>query len=135
MKKKKLPLILFFSVAGMSVALTEVHAGDWASIAFDPAGYWGYAYGKNSSEEAQRDAWLGCGSSRFNLLGAPPINCQIGFAAKTKCIAFAESRAGGYWVGFAFGNDRESVKNTALSGCAQGAPGGSCAVIFDWGSC
>jgi hypothetical protein len=94
-------------------------SGPWAAIAVDGNGHWGYAVGQPSPDVAKTAALQGCGG------GA----CKILDALQARCIAYAESRAGGYWYFGLFGPDARSVENNAMSACWKAAPPNSCALV------
>jgi hypothetical protein len=86
-------------------------------------GNMGYAIGFGSESEARAAAMNGCGQS----------NCQIVMVADAECGAFTESTQGGYWLGFAYGDNLNEVRRIAMEGCAQGAPVGTC--VFRHSGC
>jgi len=104
--------------AGLAWSGTAVQAQNWVSIAVDRAGHWGWQFSPDP------------GSSRYRAIsncGAP--GCTADFTARARCMAFVESRAGGYWFGDAYGPNRAYVVSVALSGCRGGAPAGTCQVV------
>ncbi|MGH6815948.1 MAG: DUF4189 domain-containing protein [Hyphomicrobiaceae bacterium] len=91
----------------------------WGAIAVDGKGSWGWAHGGNNKAGAANTAVSGC--------GAP--GCRAVMVVRAKCIAFADSRSGGYWYGHAFGPTNGAVTNAARSFCHEaGAPSGSCRI-------
>jgi hypothetical protein len=93
--------------------------GPWAAIAVDGNGRWGYAVGQPSPDVAKNAALQGCGG------GA----CTILDALQARCIAYAESREGGYWYFGLFGPDEGTVQSNAMNACNKAAPAGSCRIV------
>jgi hypothetical protein len=90
----------------------------WAALAVDGKGGWGASIKTDdASWLAEHDAKRRCGSG-----------CRVVMVGKGRCIAFAQSKSGGYWLGHSYGDNRDVVRNIALSGCAKGAPAGTCRV-------
>ena len=58
------------------------------AVAADSKGRWGYAFGERTSARAQAEALRGCGA----------LGCDIQETARARCLAYVESRAGGYSV-------------------------------------
>jgi len=90
--------------------------GTFAAVAVDGTGRWGASIHSGGSVVAERDEIRRCGgrAGRVVMLGAG------------RCVAFAQSRSGGYWIGFAHGNNRAAVQGIAMRGCTDRAPPGSC---------
>jgi hypothetical protein len=105
----------FFVLSGAAAQAQD----RWAAIAVDGTGHWGYAYGKPDRLSAESEAFGGCGVQ----------SCKIEFAEQARCLAFAESRAGGYWYGTGYGASEDAVVSTAKGGCSAGAPAGTCQVL------
>jgi len=101
--------------AGLAWSGTAAQAQNWVSIAVDSAGHWGWQFA--AGYQASR---LGAISN----CSAP--GCRALFTERAWCMAFAESHAGGYWYGDAYGSDRRSVISIAMGGCRAGAPAGTC---------
>lgn len=95
------------------------NAGVWAAIAVDGNGRWGYAVGQPSQNAASSGALQGCGDSA----------CKILDAQLAQCIAYAESRQGGYWYFAQLGPDLMTVQGIALNACIKAAPVGSCKLV------
>ena len=94
-------------------------SGPWAAIAADGSGGWGYAVGQPSRDEARNAALKDCGGS----------GCKILDALKFRCIAYVESRQGGYWYFAWIGPNESNVQSKALNGCDKAAPAGSCKLV------
>jgi hypothetical protein len=92
--------------------------GQWAAIAADGKGRWGYGTKFDSADGARKAALAGCGSG-----------CKVEISAQNRCIAYAESKAGGYWYGASIGRTQNAVTAAARNACAAGAPKGSCKVV------
>jgi hypothetical protein len=117
---KSTAVVSLFAGAFFVLSGAAAQAQDrWAAIAIDGAGHWGYAYGKPNRPSAESGALGGC--------GAP--GCKIESAEQARCLAFAESRAGGYWYGMGYGATEDAVVSTAKGGCSAGAPAGTCQVL------
>ena len=93
--------------------------GVWAAIAVDGNGRWGHAVGQPSQTVASSVALQGCGDSA----------CKILDAQLAQCIAYAESRQGGYWFAAYLGQDLMTVQANALNACMKSAPAGSCRLV------
>jgi hypothetical protein len=65
----------------------------------------------------------------INSCGA---GCQVVFTSTNQCVAYADSRQGGYWFGTAqawgTGASAQGVGQSALSSCNSRAPANSCRV-------
>jgi hypothetical protein len=97
---------------------TAARADDWVALAVDRAGHWGWQF--HGSRHVARERALGfCGSS----------GCSVEFTERARCIAYVESRAGGYWYGTAYSSSRDGAASIALGGCGAGAPSGTCRVV------
>jgi hypothetical protein len=116
----KLPSIAIACAVGAFLALptTAALAQQWAAIAIDGKGRYGYAYGKPTRPEAENGALKGCGQG-----------CKLELAGQARCIAFVESRKGGYWYGTGFGPSEDKALATAKRGCEAKAPAGTCATV------
>jgi hypothetical protein len=102
--------------ASMAIPSTAAPPQTWAAIAIDGKGHWGYAYGKPNRASAQTGAIKGC--------GAP--DCRIELVGQARCLAFVDSKVGGYWYGTGFAPTQEGALGTARRGCAARAPAGTC---------
>ena len=90
----------------------------WAAIAVDGKGRWGASIITDDGPFlAADDAKRRCGSG-----------CKVVMQGPGRCVAFAQSKSGGYWLGHSHGDNRDVVRNIALNGCAKGAPVGTCRV-------
>ena len=94
-------------------------SGPWAAIAADGNGGWGSAVGQPSQDEARNAALKDCGGSA----------CKILDALQSRCIAYVESRQGGYWYFDWIGPNESNVQNNALNACNKKAPAGSCKIV------
>ena len=94
-------------------------SGPWAAIATDGNGRWGYAVEQPSQDVARTAALKDCGGS----------GCKVLDALQASCIAYAESREGGYWYFGYFGPNESAVQNDALNACNKAAPAGSCKLV------
>jgi hypothetical protein len=110
------------SPPNMLYVCDDPRGGPYAAIAIDKKGRWGASIKPpsrqgpgNTDQEARRDALRRCGPG-----------CQVVMSGQGKCVAFAHSNSGGYWIGLARGGDRPSVERIALDGCTKGAPPGTC---------
>jgi len=97
----------------------QAHAQGWVAVAADSKGRWGYAFGERTSARARAEALRGC--------GAP--GCDIQDTARARCLAYVESRAGGYWYGVGLGRTQHAALSTARRGCGLGAPARTCRVV------
>ena len=95
-------------------------SGPWAAIAADGSGGWGYALGQPSQDAAEKAALEDCGSG-CKIIGAR--------ALKANCLAYAESRQGGYWYFGWLGPDESTVQSKVLNSCNNAAPAGSCKLL------
>jgi hypothetical protein len=98
----------------------DPRAVPWAAVAIDGKGRWGasimpYSFQGRTSDKAEADALRRCGG-----------DCKIAMRGEGRCVAVAQSMSGGYWVGYAHGNDRAAVQDIATRGCTDRAPPGSC---------
>ena len=93
-------------------------SGPWAAIAADGKGRWGDAVGQPSQDEARNAALKDCGSG-----------CKVLDALEASCIAYAESRQGGYWYFDWLGPNESVVQNNVLNACNKKAPAGSCKLV------
>src|SRR5262245_53252802 len=113
--KMRLASVSLIALLGMTAAIDSAMAG-WSSIATDDRGSWGWTHNYRGKGEAIVDAMNACGN----------LSCVWKFVTTRKCIAYAESRAGGYWYGISRGNASARVRAGALEACARGAPAGTC---------
>lgn len=91
----------------------------FSAIAADRRGSWGFAVGMRTEAEARSGALRGCGLPA----------CSIQRVARAPCIAYVESRSGGYWFGFSIDQTQAKVRSVAQAGCAKGAPAGTCRLV------
>jgi len=77
---------LFIGGLGASGMPVQAHAQGWVAVAADSKGRWGYAFGERTSALARAEALRGCGAR----------GCDIQETARARCLAYVESRAGGY---------------------------------------
>jgi hypothetical protein len=92
--------------------------GAWAAVAADGKGHWGFAVGQQSEAEARTKAVQGCSQPA----------CKVAMAGQGACIAYADSRAGGYWYGVSIVATKWYAESVAKDWCAKGAPRGTCKV-------
>ncbi len=93
--------------------------GDWSSFASNGKGNWGYATYYATQADAQNLAVNGCGGAGNG--------CKAFWTTNAKCVAYAESRQGGYWYAAGGANDANQANQNALKFCQSGsAPAGSC---------
>ena len=95
----------------------EATAQGYAAVAVDGRGAWGASLGLSTSDAAGADAVSRCGG-----------NCRVVMTGRGRCVAFADSSAGGYWYGHAYGDNAEAVRRIAMEGCSAGAPAGTCGI-------
>ena len=109
-----------FALGATGASSPAIAQEDWVAVAADGKGYWGYAFGEATEEQARATALQGCGRSGCNIEGA----------ARARCFAYVESREGaGYWYGVGIGPTEDGVLATAQRGCGLGAPQGTCRVV------
>ena len=108
-----------FVLPSAAALFRKAPAKKWAAIAIDGKGAWGYAYGKPTRPDAVKGALNGCGKP----------TCKLELAGQAQCVAFVDSRSGGYWYGTGFGPSEEKAIATAKRGCAAKAPADSCRVV------
>jgi hypothetical protein len=77
---------LFIGGLGVIGMPAQAPAQGWVAVAADSKGRWGYAFGERTSARAQAEALRGCGAR----------GCDIQETARARCLAYVESRAGGY---------------------------------------
>jgi Domain of unknown function (DUF4189) len=94
----------------------------WAAVAVDGKGRWGASIIPPSVNGPTKTADL----ARADALRRCGAGCKVVMAGKGRCVAVAQSQSGGYWVGYASGNDRATVQDIATRGCTDRAPPGSC---------
>lgn len=90
--------------------------GTFAAVASDRKGRLGASIHSGGSLVAHRDAVRRCGGS----------GCEVMMLGAGRCVAVAQSLSGGFWIGFAHGNNRGRVQQIAMEGCTKGAPAGTC---------
>src|SRR5262245_35043020 len=83
-------------------------SGPWAAIAADGNGRWGHAVSQPAQDAAENAALAGCGD-----------DCKIigDRALEARCIAYAESRQGGYWYFGWLGPNESTVQDKVLNAC------------------
>jgi hypothetical protein len=88
----KTALVGLYLAIAIVLPVVGAHAdGGWVAIARDGSGYWGYANDYPDSRSAASAALRGCGHG----------GCKLAFSERANCLAYAESRAGGYWDAYA----------------------------------
>ena len=87
----------------------------WAAVAMDGRGRWGASIQSAGRAAAEQDALRRCGAG-----------CRIIMHGAGRCVGVAQSLSGGYWIGYAHGDDRAAVQRIALKGCTDRAPRGTC---------
>jgi hypothetical protein len=90
----------------------------WTAIASDGKGRWTYSLGQTTQDEARNDTIHVCGA-----------NCKVDVVGQNRCLAYVESRSGGYWYGAALGGSERGVIEQAKNACQRGAPPGTCEVV------
>jgi tetratricopeptide (TPR) repeat protein len=95
-------------------------SGPWAAIAADGKGLWGYSLSQPSQDAAANAALEDCGD-----------DCKIigDRALEASCIAYVESRQGGYWYFGYLGANESAVQDNAMNACNKAAPAGSCKLV------
>ena len=73
-----------FALGATGASSPAIAQEGWVAVAADGKGYWGYAFGQATEEQARATALQGCGRS----------DCNIEGAARTRCFAYVESREG-----------------------------------------
>jgi uncharacterized protein YkwD len=97
----------------------QAGGGSWSAFATNERGYWGYAVHQPNEDQARRLAANGCGGSARG--------CTIFWTTTNTCVAYAESRTGGYWYAAGGGNTAQEATANALRYCQSGtAPANSC---------
>jgi hypothetical protein len=97
----------------------EPARGEWSAFATNSNGRWGYATHYATAQDAQNLAVNGCGGSGKG--------CKTFWTTKDKCVAYAESRQGGFWYAAGGGGSAQQANQNALKYCQSGtAPPGSC---------
>jgi hypothetical protein len=110
---------LFIGGLGAIGMPAQAHAQGRVAVAADSKGRWGYAFGERTSAQARDEALRGCGAR----------GCDIQETARARCLAYVESRAGGYWYGVGLGRTQNTALSTARRGCGLGAPARTCRVV------
>ena len=90
----------------------------YAAVAVDGHGGWGASLGQSTPKLAGADAVRRCGG-----------DCRVVMTGRGRCVAFADSKRGGYWYGHAYGTSAAAVQKIAMQGCSAGAPAGTCRVL------
>jgi uncharacterized protein YkwD len=97
----------------------EPARGEFSAFATNAQGRWGYATHYATAQDAQNLAVNGCGGAGQG--------CKTFWTTKDKCVAYAESRQGGYWYAAGGGGGAQQANQNALKYCQSGtAPPGSC---------
>ncbi|MBI1383610.1 MAG: DUF4189 domain-containing protein [Rhizobiales bacterium] len=95
--------------------------GQWSAFATNYRGYWGYGVHQADQGTASQLALNGCGGSARN--------CKVFWTTTDRCVAYAESRSGGFWLAAGGGTSADGARANALRFCQSGtAPAGTCAV-------
>jgi hypothetical protein len=109
---------------GMLYVCDDPQSVPYAAVASDSKGRWGASIMPPSlngpldtNDRARSDARRRCGPG-----------CSVLGSGKGQCVAVVESKAGGYWIGFAYGTSRQFVIGAATKGCTDRAPGGTCSL-------
>lgn len=93
--------------------------GAWSAFATDGRGHWGLAAHRGKLNLARTSALKACGGSEKG--------CNVFWTTSHRCVAYAESRAGGYWYGAGGGNSETDAERNAIHFCQSGAaPPNSC---------
>jgi pathogenesis-related protein 1 len=96
--------------------------GDWSAFATDAKGNWGYGAHWADQQHARNLAVDGCGGTG--------IGCKVFWTTRDKCVAYAESRQGGFWYAAGGGGTKAQANQNALKFCQSGtAPPNSCKVV------
>ncbi len=90
---------------------------DWVSVALDHNGRWAWQFDPNR-DAAERRALNRCGSA-----------CESVFTERARCVAYAESRSGGYHYSATHGSSHEEANTEALTNCARVAPANTCRLV------
>jgi hypothetical protein len=102
-------------VSSLKIEDVQAPAKPWAAVAINDSGRWGVSITFEGSTIAVPDALKRCGSG-----------CRIITQGPGQCVAVALSRVGGTSFGHAYGDDRDEVQSSAMSGCERRAPGDTC---------
>ena len=98
-------------------------SGTWSAFSSNGQGNWGYAAHRASEGLATGLAMEGCGGA-----GA---GCKVFWTTEDSCVAYAESRSGGYWYAAGGGQSLDEAAGNALRFCQSGtAPANSCRIAF-----
>ena len=93
--------------------------GGFSAFASDGRGRWGFSVFQADQGRAQGLALNGCGGAG--------IGCKVFFTTADRCVAYAESRQGGYWFAAGSSTTPQRASNNAIRLCQSGtAPAGSC---------
>lgn len=102
--------------------------GQWSAFAASDRGDWGFGVHQATEGVARQLAADGCGGSG--------VGCKVFWTTTDRCVAFAESRAGGYWYAAGGGNNQNEANANAIRFCQSGtAPANSCQVVNDTSAC
>lgn len=103
-------------------------ASEWSAFASNERGRWGFALHQANENTAVQLAIKGCGGFANG--------CKSFWTTRDRCVAYAESRQGGYWYAAGGGESREQAEANAVRFCQNGAaPANSCAVPGDSSQC
>lgn len=104
---------------GNGGAASPGSGNEWSAFAASDQGDWGYGVHQADEQTASKLALDGCGGS-----GA---GCKVFWTTRDQCVAFAESRAGGYWYAAGGGASESKAQANAVRFCQDGsAPANSC---------
>jgi len=103
---------------------TAPASATWIALAASGDGAYGFTVQPVPGQRDQRSEAIG---QALSQCGKP--SCRLEFVENMKCLAYAESRDGGYWYGDGYGHSERDAVNIALHGCQLGAPAGTCRVI------
>lgn len=93
--------------------------GEFSAFATNWRGNWGYGVHQASEQQARTLAVNGCSAS----------GCEIFWTTRDQCVAYAESRTGGFWLAAGGGTSRQQAEANAIRFCQSGtAPANSCAI-------
>ena len=105
------------SVAGARLAAGG--RGAWSAFSIGADGHWGQGVHRDSFADASRAAMAECGNA----------GCKVTTSTTDRCVAFAESRQGGFWWAVGGGLTEANASANAVRYCQNGtAPAGSCGV-------
>ena len=97
----------------------QAGGGEFSAFANDGRGRWGFSVFQAAQDVAQQSAVNGCGGSN--------VGCRVVYTTRDACVAYAESRQGGYWFGVSGGTSQQQVSQSSVHSCQSGsAPPNSC---------